>query len=182
MKLRETTSMLAVGALGLHLTGTFLNNTPDAYNLSLARFVGGWTLPGWRFFAPNPGVQNVHLLARVRSADSEHSATPWRDVTPRKSHHPVNMVWNPGSRAPKALFDCMQQLSVLTGNSADFGFIAQSTPYVMIRDFTRGRLQSAPLDRDGEYFQFMVLNAFPSRQGPERMKPIVVSDWNRIRV
>ncbi|WP_374701053.1 DUF5819 family protein [Brevibacterium sp. 239c] len=43
-------------------------------------YVGGWTVPGWRFFAPNPGNQNVHVLVRTRDAEGTQ-VSDWKDLT-----------------------------------------------------------------------------------------------------
>jgi hypothetical protein len=180
MPLREVRGAIgavAASALTAHLIATTLFNTPDSFNLDLRRYVGGWTLPGWRFFAPNPGVQNVHLL--VRTGDGDPSGTPsqWQDVTPTIGHHITNVVFHPRSRGPKALFDAMQQLSVMKANYSRFDWITSSTPYELVTDAARGLLPF----RTSERFQFLLVNFFPSAVDDQRIQPILVSEWEQVR-
>lgn len=170
-RLRRGLSGLAVGLVGTHLVATILQNTPESYNQDLRLFTGGWPVPGWRFFAPNPGVQNVHLLVRER-ARATAEPTPWTDITPAGEHGWLRVLWNPGSRGPKALFDAMQQLTVMSANHADFAWVRQSTPYELVSSVVRaGRRQYA-----GE-LQFLLVNVFPAAPPEGRFKPIVTSAW-----
>ncbi|MFC7813886.1 hypothetical protein ACFUTR_04365 [Streptomyces sp. NPDC057367] len=170
-RIRGAAGAFAVGALTVHLASTVLQNTPDSYNQDLRTFTGGWPIPGWRFFAPNPGVQNVHLLIREAPAGGG-APTPWCDVTPGVRHGWKQVLWNPGSRGPKALFDAMQQLSVMSANQADFGWVTQSLPYRLV--FSASRAAAA---RDSSALQFLLMNVFPSAPPDQRMKPILTSEW-----
>ncbi|MEV1045684.1 hypothetical protein [Streptomyces sp. NPDC049916] len=170
-RIRGAAGAFAVGALATHLVATVLQNTPDSYNQDLRKFTGGWPLPGWRFFAPNPGVQNVHLLVRETTPDGG-AATPWRDVTPGVEHGWKQVLWNPGSRGPKALFDAMQQLSVMSSNQADFTWVTRSLPYRLVFSASR-----AAVAADARALQFLLMNVFPSAPPEHRMKPILTSEW-----
>lgn len=170
-RIRGAAGTFAVGALAAHLVATVLQNTPDSYNQDLRPFTGGWPLPGWRFFAPNPGVQNVHLLVREAKPGAAE-ATPWRDVTPRVSHGWKQVVWNPESRGPKALFDAMQQLSVMSSNQTDFTWVTQSLPYQLVFSASR-----AAVADDAVALQFLLMNVFPNAPVEHRMKPILTSEW-----
>jgi hypothetical protein len=164
----------ATGALATHLVATVLFNTPDSFNLDLRRHVGGWSIPGWRFFAPNPGTQNVHLL--VRDGEGENAATnssDWRDVTPVISHRAWNVLFNARSRGPKALFDAMQQLSVMKANYSEFSWVVKSTPYELVADAVRGLTGEV----DAPRFQFLLMNYFPSAPHQQKMQPLLVSEW-----
>ncbi|MEV5882772.1 hypothetical protein AB0L74_08640 [Streptomyces sp. NPDC052020] len=174
-RIQNVAGACAVGALAAHLVSTVLQNTPDSYNQDLRIFTGGWTVPGWRFFAPNPGVQNVHLL--VREVASEGAApTPWRDVTPEVPHGWKQVLWNPASRGPKALFDAMQQLSVMCANQAEFAWVTQSLPYQLVFSASR-----AAVANDSKALQFLLMNVFPSAPPDQRMKPILTSEWIPLR-
>ncbi|SCK51315.1 hypothetical protein H181DRAFT_04643 [Streptomyces sp. WMMB 714] len=170
-RIRSAAGTFAVGALAAHLVSTVLQNTPDSYNQDLRKFTGGWPIPGWRFFAPNPGVQNVHLLVREAVPDDD-GTTPWRDVTPEVPHGWTQVLWNPGSRGPKALFDAMQQLSVMSANQADFSWVTQSVPYQLV--FAASRAVAA---ENARALQFLLMNVFPSAPPDQRMKPILTSEW-----
>ncbi|AZZ50568.1 hypothetical protein C5E02_13190 [Rathayibacter rathayi] len=168
--------VVAVGALTAHLIATTLFNTPDSFNLDLRRYVGGWTIPGWRFFAPNPGVQNVHLLVRTGDGTSPTAPSLWQDVTPIIDHRALNVALNPRSRGPKALFDAMQQLSVMKSNYARFDWITTSTAYELVTDAARGLLPYRKTDR----FQFLLMNYFPAAPEGQRMQPIIISRWESV--
>lgn len=174
----RTIGAMAVGAMTAHLIATTLFNTPDSFNLDLRRYVGGWTIPGWRFFAPNPGVQNVHLLVRTRAEPEGTVPTAWQDVTPTIGHRLLNVVVNPRSRGPKALFDAMQQLSVMKSNYSRFDWITTSTAYELVTDAARGLLPPGSADR----FQFLLMNYFPAAPEGQRMQPILISEWERSTV
>lgn len=173
---RRALGAAATGALTAHLIATTLFNTPDSFNLDLRRYVGGWTIPGWRFFAPNPGVQNVHLLVRTGAGETPAASTQWQDVTPTIGHHVLNVVFHPRSRGPKALFDAMQQLSVMKSNYSRFDFITSSTAYELVADAGRGLLPPGASDK----FQFLLVNYFPSAPAEQRVQPILVSEWEHV--
>lgn len=162
------------GAIVTHVVATMIQNTPDSFNQDVGRFFKGWTIPGWRFFAPNPGVQNVHLLIRTRDRHNPKNVTTWVDCTPVIQHKLVNMFWNPKSRGPKALFDAMQQLSVMSGNYVDFRWaVDRSESYEIIMQAAWNYARSSL----NEEIQFMLLNEFPSNPEEERVKPVVTSYW-----
>ena len=167
---------VAVGAIGAHLVATTLQNTPDSYNLDLRPYVGGWTVPGWRFFAPNPGNQNVHLLVRSQTG-GEGVVTEWADITPHVHHSVLNILINPKSRGPKALFDAMQQLTVMRDNYAGLEWIFRSLPYEFVADTCRGLIEAESVAE----FQFLLMNYVPAAQEGERMQPILVSQWMPVR-
>ncbi|SMX73782.1 hypothetical protein BAURA86_00574 [Brevibacterium aurantiacum] len=162
----------AIGAIGAHVAATALQNTPDSYNLDMRPYVGGWTVPGWRFFAPNPGNQNVHVLVRTRDVEGTQ-VSDWKDVTPPVHHSVFNVLINPRSRGPKALFDAMQQLTVMRDNYAGLDWIFKSLPYELVADTCRGLIQDAV----GPQFQYLLMNYVPSASEGERMQPILVSQW-----
>jgi hypothetical protein len=170
-RIKSAAGAFAVGAIAVHLASTVLQNTPDSYNQDLRTFTGGWPIPGWRFFAPNPGVQNVHLLVRETDSDGTET-TPWRDITPGVRHGWKQVLWNPESRGPKALFDAMQQLSVMSANQADFAWVTQSLPYRLVLSASR-----ASVSDDSSALQFLLMNVFPSAAPEHRMKPILTSEW-----
>ncbi len=171
--LRRAAGTAAAVAITAHLVATSLFNTPDSFNLDLRRYVGGWTVPGWRFFAPNPGVQNVHLLVRTRGGSTRTAPSDWVDVTPTIRHGFWNVLMNPKSRGPKALFDAMQQLSVMKANYSQFDWMVSSTAYELVRDAASGLVSGG----DSQEFQFLLMNYFPAAPPEKRMQPILVSRW-----
>ncbi|MEX3510989.1 hypothetical protein VVR84_15740 [Kocuria carniphila] len=167
----KSAQVVATGTLTAHLLCSVIQNTPESFNQDLRRYIGGWSIPGWRFFAPNPGTQNVHLLIREGSNDRPNVGQ-WRDVTPTNKHGLLQTLWNPGSRGPKALFDAMQQISVMSANYADFTWVRESVAYEIIAGIALNEM-SVQSDK----VQFLLMNYFPSRSADKRMQPIMTSEW-----
>lgn len=161
----------ATAAIYTHLTASVIQNTPDSYNQDMSRFTGGWTLPGWRFFAPNPGIQNVHLLVRARTEDAA-SPSLWEDATPHVPHGWRQVAWNPASRGPKALFDAMQQLTIMNINKAELAWVTSSTAFQLVVSAARRATGD-----DTAAAQFMLMNVVPSAAPEHRMRPVFVSPW-----
>lgn len=71
--------------------------------------LGNTVIPNWRFFAPNPAVEDVRVLYRFANKDkSEH--TSWMEcetISPRKWSQ---VFWFPRRRFEKAVFDVHQAL------------------------------------------------------------------------
>ena len=83
-----------------------------------------------------------------------------------------SFLWNPGSRAPKALFDTSQQLMVLAGYGASYEWAIGSTAYLLLRDVVRDICVRE--SRHGR-FQFMIMTSRPGL-GPGGMRPILASE------
>lgn len=65
-------------------------------------------IPEWKFFAPNPAQGDYCLLYRDQFPDG--SLTPWTEVVQSAGRRWWSMLWNPGKRANKALFDAVVEL------------------------------------------------------------------------
>ena len=168
--MRATPAISATVAAGLaaHVTLTFFENSPDAKVAFGARSTLLGRLPQWRFFAPNPGVDNTHLMHRITTGGA------WGDWAEVQFANPLrwySIVWNPGSRAPKALFDTVQQLRVMADHGASYEGAVQSTAYNLIEALV-GELCEA--NGATESFQFMVLTTRPG-DTQSTMQPILVS-------
>jgi hypothetical protein len=66
-------------------------------------------IPEWRFFAPNPGRHDFHLLYRDKFADG--TLTAWTEVAPITRRRATSLLLNPDRRRNKALFDCTQEFA-----------------------------------------------------------------------
>lgn len=101
-----------VSIFGGWLVATLLSQHPES-NLDRFRRLddrfGNAVIPNWKFFAPNPAVEDVHILYRLASADlSEYS--PWMEchtISPRKMSQ---AFWFPRRRFEKGIFDAHQTL------------------------------------------------------------------------
>ncbi|MFG2313149.1 hypothetical protein ACGFS9_31445 [Streptomyces sp. NPDC048566] len=92
--------------------------------------------PNWRFFAPTPARHDYQFLYRTLSYDRETSK--WRTVQAIAERRLSQIVWFPGRRTEKAIFDACQQVI----NVLDDGFtVAEHNPaYRMLREFIRNRI------------------------------------------
>lgn len=154
------------------LVATAIHNFPDGRidfnaNPSLIRP----KMPNWRFFGPNPGTKDSHLL--YRDLAPEVLGSSWQEATtaiPRRWSH---IFWNPGSRGPKALFDCTQNLlATISAASGDFELICESTAFRMLSTYTQKFLHHQPGTRGT---QFMLIQSQHSEDGGQLVEPIFVS-------
>ncbi|MCH0566465.1 MULTISPECIES: hypothetical protein [unclassified Streptomyces] len=120
--------------------------------------------PNWRFFAPTPARHDYQFLYRTLSVDRETS--PWRTVEVIVGRRVWQIVWFPGRRAEKAIFDACQEVILIL----DDGFsVAEHHPaYRMLREFIRNRInQSGAAGIKG--FQFALARAagYDTSEEPE---------------
>jgi len=175
MKRGRTAFTFGVTALLVaHVALTAFENSPDTKVALGARIPWLNRLPQWRFFAPNPGVENTHVFYRF-TEDSGWSK--WQEIPYRNPLKWYSFLWNPGSRAPKALFDTSQQLMVLAGYGASYEWAISSTAYILLQDVVRDICVRE--SRQGQ-FQFMIMSSRPGL-GPEGMRPILASEEIDIR-
>ncbi|MEV1051417.1 hypothetical protein ACFWZR_03930 [Streptomyces sp. NPDC059017] len=99
----------------------------------------GILIPNWRFFAPNPAVEDQHFLYRLANEDKSRH-TEWREVyaiTPRKLAH---AFWFPGRRAEKAIFDVASTLLNNPGAMTPLHREAKESAYALVNEFVRRRI------------------------------------------
>ncbi|MGL5857313.1 MAG: hypothetical protein ACRC35_02705, partial [Angustibacter sp.] len=82
------------------------------------------------------------------------------------------IAWNPGSRAPKALFDTVQQLQLMAGLGVSYEWAVTTPAYQLIRDLVRDQCRA---EGSAGSFQFMVLTSMPGDQR-STMQPVLVSE------
>lgn len=117
-KLRTLIDGSIVSLFAAWLVSTLLSQHPEN-SLNRCRrldnFAGNTIIPNWRFFAPNPAVEDVHVLYRFASQDfSRHSE--WKEchtISPRRLWQ---AFWFPKRRFEKGVFDAHQ--SIMLGLSA----------------------------------------------------------------
>ena len=141
-----------------HIGITVFQNTPDAHISMLNRFTLGWTIPQWRFFAPNPGTENVHILYRQQENDEWGR---WVELLGGHQTKWHSGFWNPGSRGYKAVFDAAQQLITFSGYGATFDWVAQSQAYRLLADVVAEQIRER--STTGQY-QFMLATSMPDAE------------------
>lgn len=170
----------AAKALGLFLGGhvvlTAFENSPDAKVSFGTRGAALARLPQWRFFAPNPGVDDTHLLFRSRAADDQWGA--WDEFPLTNQAKWLSLFWNPGTRAPKALFDCAQQIRLMGGQGTSWAATRRSSAYASMEHAIRVEIRRR--SHRGDLAQFMIVATRPG-DGESSMQPLIVSEPFAVR-
>ncbi|MFE7484443.1 hypothetical protein ACPEIF_34070 [Streptomyces sp. NPDC012600] len=96
----------------------------------------GILVPNWRFFAPNPAVEDQHFLYRLASEDRTRH-TEWREVYPITPRKLIHAFWFPGRRAEKAVFDVASTLLHNPGAMTPLHEEAKQGAYQLINEFAR---------------------------------------------
>lgn len=104
----------------------------------------GMLIPDWRFFAPNPGMWDNHLLYRDELDDG--TTTPWREVNPSAQRFWVHILWYPDRRDEKALFDLVSAIARTTVDErfTDVRDIQVTTAYLMLINYISRRQPHHP--------------------------------------
>jgi hypothetical protein len=165
---------VAVG-LATHVVLTVIENSPDTKVRFSTRSKLLSKLPQWRFFAPNPGVDNTHLMYRTRTRTGEEWGR-WEEIPFTNPIKWYALVWNPGSRAPKALFDTVEQLRVTAGLGGSYDWTTGTPAYRLLEDVIRDLCVNKGVGRgaDAAHFQFMILTTRPG-ETHSVMQPVLVS-------
>lgn len=145
----------AVGALAGWWAATFLSQHPlRNFDVLRRRPSGALFVPDWRFFAPEPGQWDNHVMVRTRERDG--TVTPWRAINTFHPRRLVHAVYFPGHRQEKALLDVVSNLMLRI--RTDPGDIADTTDYELLRHHIAHRIRR---ERAGselpEGFQFLLL-------------------------
>ncbi|MGL4743416.1 MAG: hypothetical protein ACRCXL_03380 [Dermatophilaceae bacterium] len=125
---------------------SLLGQHPDrSYDKSrkLDRTGTGIVIPNWRFFAPNPAVEDQHFLYRLASADHARF-TEWREVYVVEPRRMMHAIWFPGRRMEKAVFDVASTLGGNPGAMTPLHKAARESAYRLVNDFVRHRLTPEP--------------------------------------
>jgi hypothetical protein len=114
-------------------------------------------IPGWGFFAPNPGRFDFHLLYRDELPVG--TVTNWREIPVTGGRRWHDWLWNPERRLKKVLFDAFTSLSQVE----KFGADAQlSVPYLLLLSY----VSCYPRVYQCQKTQFLLMISLPSE--PER--------------
>jgi hypothetical protein len=158
-------------ALGGWLAATALSQHPvrafDGVRTAARRV--GLLIPDWRFFAPEPGRWDDHVM--VRTLGDDGTPTPWRSVNRYGRRRWRHAVFFPENRHEKALADAVAVL--LLRLSANDREITDLLEYQLLRGYVEGHLRAergADLPRG---FQFLVLRDAGHDEGNELTMSLV---------
>jgi len=110
-------------------------------------------IPEWRFFAPNPGQHDYHLLYRDKFQDG--SLTQWTEIMLTTQRRWWNMVWNPGKRGNKAFLDTVIEFAQSAISGSDRA-LELSIPYLTLLNY----VSSVPRSTLPEFTQFLLMYSF----------------------
>jgi hypothetical protein len=122
-------SGVAIGLMVAWLLLSAACQIPCAFTTRIRKFDLAGLIPNWPFFAPVPGTCDYYLLYRDELAD--RSLTDWREVPLCDDRRFWHVIWNPGKREKKALFDLTAALmGEVSEDKAEL--IQLSVPYLAI--------------------------------------------------
>jgi len=135
---RRAINALVEDVLLGHIMLTVANNIPSERIASTEDLAAtGLDIPRWKFFGPFPGVHDYSLFAREVSSQGELG--PWKRVDQDVKRPWHALIWNPGNRRPKVLFDAAQQIKVLAAEShGSSDIIEGSLPFKLLKIFAQG--------------------------------------------
>ncbi|MFC7814421.1 MULTISPECIES: hypothetical protein [unclassified Streptomyces] len=126
--------------------------------------------PNWRFFGPNPGVKDAHLLYRDIT-DGEPGA--WTEVPIVQDRPWYALAWNARNRSPKALFDATQHT---LAQAVAFGSavlpVTTASGYRLLARYIQLHLPHSP---GASHSQFMLLHSYPTSPEDRNIEPAFVS-------
>ena len=128
-------------------------------------------VPGWSFFAPNPGTSDSELLYRDELVDGELG--PWRAVRFARASL-LRAVWNPQKRRRKALVDLCSSLLTEAAASPERNAVLIGFPYIAVLSHVSS-FPSGPLSKRR---QFILARSF-SETGKEP-EVMFISGWHRL--
>jgi hypothetical protein len=126
--------------------------------------------PNWRFFGPNPGVKDSHLLYRDITAGKPGE---WAEVKVVHDRSWYALAWNARNRSPKALFDASQHA---LAHAVAFGSaVLPVTTASGYRLLARHIQLHLPHAQDASHGQFMLLHSYPTSPEDRHIEPVFVS-------
>ena len=158
-------------SLATWLVATAATQLPERrFDTILSR--GKWRIPtpNWRFFGPNPGVKDNHLLYRDITNGKPGE---WREVPVTRDRPWYALAWNARNRSPKALFDASQDISA---RAAAFGTevrpVLQAPGYRLLARYIRLHLPHA---EGATHSQFLVMQSYLTTPADRHIEPVFVS-------
>ncbi len=132
-------------------------------------------LPLWTFFAPNPGVNDYHLLYREDYEDGSRSA--WQEIEINEKRSFSTCFWNPSKRGKKVISDVIQTIiPLITRYKDNPRALMFSLPYVLILNTI---MKEKFVLTESKRRQF-VLTATSGYEESEDPKIVLVSEFHPI--
>ncbi len=132
-------------------------------------------LPLWTFFAPNPGVNDYHLLYREENEKGERSN--WKEIEINENRTFSTCLWNPNKRSKKVLSDVIQNVvSMINEYKEKPHAIMVSLPYILILNAIM-KEQKLHLDTQKKQFLLSASHGYESSKAPQL---VLISEFHPI--
>ncbi|MFI0908549.1 hypothetical protein ACH4TE_34300 [Streptomyces sioyaensis] len=126
--------------------------------------------PNWRFFGPNPGVKDSHLLYRDITDDKPGE---WKEIPVTRDRPWYALAWNARNRSPKALFDAVQGIRARAAAAgSEMGPVVWSPGYRLLSRYIQHHL---PHDEGASHSQFLLMHSYLSAPEDRQIEPFFVS-------
>ncbi|GGX11630.1 hypothetical protein [Streptomyces noursei] len=126
--------------------------------------------PNWRFFGPNPGTKDNHLLYRDIT---DGKPGEWTEIPITRDRPWYALAWNARNRSPKALFDASQHV---LAQAVAFGSavlpVTTASGYRLLARYIQLHL---PHTDGASHSQFMLLHSYPTSPEDRHIDPVFVS-------
>ncbi|MGD3106610.1 hypothetical protein [Streptomyces sp. YGL11-2] len=154
------------------LVATAVAQIPEQRFDGLMRRGKWWRIPtpNWRFFGPNPGVKDSHLLYRDIT---DGKPGEWAEVPVTRDRPWYALAWNARNRCPKALFDASQHViaqSIAFGS--DVRPVSMGTGYKLLAGYIQRHLPHA---EGASHSQFLLMYSHPTNPEDRHIEPVFVS-------
>lgn len=140
--------------LGTWFVMSFLSQDPTRkWDVVRRKFdPSGMYVPDFRFFAPNPGVNDYHVLVRDELPDGSY--TNWKEIGGPNVRTLPQAVWFAGRRVEKVVLDSVSGILEYTNDKErDVEGIQVSIPYLTILNYVT---HHAPHHQDAKRTQFLI--------------------------
>jgi hypothetical protein len=169
-------AILATVLFSVWVIATLAAHWSDSWAVAIGRFDPFALVPTWKFFAPNPGTTDYHLVFRDRLASGE--LTPFREVPALNPARDLfAWAWYPRRRLCKAVTDAVVNLlrDAERAEPGEPGLYKLTVAYLTLANYVSG----LPASAEAQSRQFLILASFGYE---EALGPILVftSDFHAL--
>lgn len=135
-----------------------------------------FVLPHWHFFAPNPKIDDFHLLYRDKLFDGQY--TPWREIAFKQNAF-WRGLWNPERRLVKTLEQMSNSMCYFADKPVKKKRLLVSVSYIVLLNY----VMSLPYSNLSDFRQFLIAKTFGyyTSQEPEIVFVSYLHSYGRIR-
>ncbi|MGW3294120.1 hypothetical protein ACWC9S_09140 [Streptomyces xiamenensis] len=164
-------------AVGLMLLGTLASQHPHmSFHRVMRKDRFSSAFPNWRFFAPNPAQHDFEFF--YRTLDEAGETSSWQPVDVIQGRHPRQILWFPGRRPEKAVFDVGSEIMMALDKG--FDVVTRQPAYRLLSAFFRDRIERSARADTVKGFQFTMVRV-AGYDETEEPDIVFVSPYNPLR-